>query len=171
MSTGETHDRALGSLSPSEREVAVFLHNKGLDNVHVAAVMGNIQQESWFDATSSSDVAVGLCQWGLGVDGDRGGMLKRWAASTGRDWSRAGTQLDWLWAEMAHEGPAANAVGTARDAYGSLQAFLACDSVDDAGSGNATAYFERWIEAAGTPRMSNRAAYAQRYLQILDGAW
>ncbi len=171
VSTGETHGRALASLSSSERAVAIYLHDKGLDNVHVAAIMGNIQQESRFDATSSTSVAAGLCQWGLGVDGDRGGALKRWAASIGRDWSWASTQLDWLWAEMAHEGPAADAVGTARDAHGSLAAFLACDSVDDTGSGNATAYFERWIEGAGTPMLTNRVAYAQRYLQVLDEAW
>ena len=90
----------LEGLNDSERIVALYLRGKGLDKVHVASVMGNIEAECGFDAgaiEAGNGIGLGLCQWSFG----RRSSLEAYAASLGLPPSDIHVQLDWLWAEYS----------------------------------------------------------------------
>ncbi len=154
-------------LSDTERAIASYLRDKGLDQLHVAAIMGNMYQESncrpEVEQVPGGAGGIGLCQWGHGVDGGRGDAMAAWAASRGKEWSDLYVQLDWLWAEMTNEGPAANQTSWYFAFSGPLQMerFKAQTTV-----AGATEFWQLWIEAAGDARMEQRIAYANRYLAI-----
>lgn len=154
-------------LSDTERAIASYLRDKGLDQLHVAAIMGNMYQESncrpEVEQVPGGAGGIGLCQWGHGVDGGRGDAMAAWAASRGKEWSDLYVQLDWLWAEMTNEGPAANQTSWYFAFSGPLQMerFKAQSTV-----AAATEFWQLWIEAAGDARMEQRIAYANRYLAV-----
>lgn len=152
-------ERNVSGMNDAERQVAAYLLDKGLDDVHVAAIMGNIRQECSFDPGSITSVAMGLCQWAInGEDGGRGDRLMQWAGAEGRDWSDVDTQMDWLWAEMTEEGPAAPYASRQFDWDG----FLETSTVE-----GATEYFCDNFERPGEPQMENRVWYAQEYYDDL----
>ncbi|HXR50327.1 MAG TPA: phage tail tip lysozyme [Verrucomicrobiae bacterium] len=70
-----------------------FFIGKGLTNVQVAAIMGNLQQESGFSPTivNSGSGAYGLGQW-------LGGRLT--ALKGQPNYTDLGTQLDFMWSEL-----------------------------------------------------------------------
>lgn len=106
----------IGGLEGNEAIVAAYLLDKGLEPLHVAAIMGNIEAESGFNPAlieAGSRVGHGLCQWG--GDGVRLEGLRAYAASKEKDWTDIGVQLDYLWAEMTGEGEA--------KAFAQLQSF------------------------------------------------
>ena len=75
-----------------------YLLAKGVPPVGAAAVMGNIQGESYYfrpDAVNELGCS-GLCQW---KDG-RLDNLKKLASSKGKDWTDVECQLDYLWEEL-----------------------------------------------------------------------
>lgn len=153
-------------LSAHERQIAVYLRSKGLDKLHAAAIMGNLKQESGCDpaATQTPGKAgggIGICQWGYGVDGGRGNEMERWAESRGLEWDSLSAQLDWLWAEMTDEGPASGQTSWYNPFTSPVrfETFAGMRSLAEA-----TAYWERWIEAAGNPMLDARVAYAREYL-------
>ena len=154
-------------LSDTERAIAAYLRDKGLDQLHVAAIMGNMYQESncrpEVEQVPGGAGGIGLCQWGHGVDGGRGDAMAAWAASRGKEWSDLYVQLDWLWAEMTNEGPAANQTSWYFAFSGPLQMerFKAQTTV-----AGATEFWQLWIEAVGDARMEQRIAYANRYLAV-----
>lgn len=150
----------LEGMSEIEAKVAVYLTSKGLDALHVAAIMGNIEAESGFDPSLfeyGSGEGFGLCQWSFG----RKSQLRAWAASKGRQAGDIDLQLDFLWAELTGEGEA--------NSYASIQydhaGFLAIDELEGAvmyfGRG-----FERPNEAAAN--WQRRIASAQKYYTILS---
>lgn len=75
-----------------------FLRGKGLNDMAIAGVMGNIQQESNFSttATNKSSGAYGLFQW----TGSRKTGLKNFAFSKGTSESDINTQLEYFWHEL-----------------------------------------------------------------------
>lgn len=92
----------LSGLTPTERTVAQFLFDKGLDKVHVAAVMGNLSAESGFQAGAvegGSGIGHGIAQWSYG----RWSTLQSYASAVGKDWTDAQVQTDLLWYEYAGE--------------------------------------------------------------------
>lgn len=164
---GEDASWGTEGLSDNERAIMAYLRDKGLDQVHVAAIMGNMYQESncrpEVEQVPGGAGGIGLCQWGHGVDGGRGDAMAAWAATLGKEWSDLYVQLDWLWAEMTNEGPAANQTSwySAFSSGVQFERFKAYASVSDA-----TSFWQHWIEAAGDARMEQRIAYANRYLAI-----
>jgi hypothetical protein len=158
--TAATQERYAG-LSDAEASVASYLMAHGLDALHTAAVMGNINAESGFsfDAVeASSGEGHGLCQWSFG----RFEKLQSFAASRAASWTGPGIQLDFLWAELTGEGPAAPFTSVQYDHPG----FQAIGTLDDAvyafGRG-----FERPSERYAN--WERRCAAAARYYAILTG--
>lgn len=91
----------LSALNETERAVATYLLGKDLDAVTVAAIMGNISQESGFiaDYHESGGGGYGLCQW----TGGRRTQLEAYAASRGMEVATISLQMDFLWAELTGE--------------------------------------------------------------------
>lgn len=56
---------SVGSLTGDEATIAQYLIDKGVDRTHIAAIMGNMFQESGCHPTAlnSSSGAYGICQW------------------------------------------------------------------------------------------------------------
>ena len=75
-----------------------YLIGKGLNNIQVAGIMGNIKQESGFDpnALNPGSKAYGIAQWYQG----RKTALERFAKSKGKPINDLGMQLDFLWKEL-----------------------------------------------------------------------
>ena len=83
-----------------EKTVADYLASKGLDAAHIAAIMGNIRQESAFEADYGNGTYYGLFQ----LADERLANLRKFAASKGSTWKDALTQVQYMWAEISGEG-------------------------------------------------------------------
>jgi hypothetical protein len=93
-----------GDLTENERIVATYLLGKGLDELHVAAIMGNISMECMFDPAlieNGSAQGVGIFQWPTTTDGGHGMKMIAYAQSTGRSGSDLNAQLDYAWYEIS----------------------------------------------------------------------
>ena len=106
----EDHRYNFGDLTETEQIVAQYLLSHGLDELHTAAIMGNISQECSFDPSlieNGSALGVGIFQWPTTGDYwngmSHGNRFKAYAASTNRDWTDIYAQLDYAWYEIAHE--------------------------------------------------------------------
>lgn len=75
-----------------------YLIGKQLSSQTVAAIMGNIFQESGYnpEAVNPDSGAYGICQW----LGSRKDALESFAASQGKPMSDINVQLDYLWSEL-----------------------------------------------------------------------
>ena len=74
-----------------------FLLSKGVSPAGAAAVLGNIQEASNFEAnTTSSNGGNGLCLW----KNDRFKNLQSWAKSNHKAWTGVTTQLEFMWSEL-----------------------------------------------------------------------
>lgn len=98
-------------LEGNARIIASYLLDKGVDEMHVAAIMGCLSAETGdFDPTlgeTASDAGgIGICQWptnsayGANPPGLR---LKAYAAESGREWTDIFVQLDFMWAQISGE--------------------------------------------------------------------
>lgn len=102
-----------GELTGVQAQIYAFLHNKGLTDIQIAGIMGNISCESGYDPTireRKSDgtigPGIGLLQWTY----SRKTQLINYCASKGSDWTNAELQLEFLWMEYdAQAAAAANA--------------------------------------------------------------
>lgn len=86
-------------LTDAERTVAMYLSEKGLDALHIAAIMGNIKAESNFDPAvieNGNGIGLGLIQWSFG----NRTALEGYAASLGKPAGDMQVQLDFLWWQM-----------------------------------------------------------------------
>ena len=79
-----------------------FLLSKGVSPAGAAAVLGNIQEASNFEAnTTSSNGGNGLCLW----KNDRFKNLQSWASSNHKAWTDVTTQLEFMWSELESKYP------------------------------------------------------------------
>lgn len=129
-----------GRLYPNEARIATYLHERGLDDMHIAAIIGVLKRESGngdYDiepsAVEDNLIGHGIAQWSFerwaGSHYDRPWQgLKYYAQDVGRNWEDLDVQLDYLWGEMTGEGPAADYVAVQYDHEG----FLATSSLDEA---------------------------------------
>ena len=88
-----------GDKKQNAKQIWDFLKGKGLTNVQIAAIMGNIEAESEYNpsAVNSQSGAKGICQW----LGDRADKLDALAAQQNKNWSDLSVQLDYLWQEIS----------------------------------------------------------------------
>lgn len=161
----------VGSLSGVEAEVARYFRGKGLSNVSIAAIMGNIAQESGFDPAcnqSGGGPGRGLFQWEVG---GRFESLLAFAAAQGGSWTDVGIQLDFMWGEapgmfdtysgFLHVYGTGAVAGLGR--HMSFEQWCAIDGIDWA-----TEAFERVFTRASLPMMDRRIEYARGYLAQLE---
>lgn len=130
----------------NETYVKEYLKNKGLNDMAIAGIMGNIQAESGFNssAENSSSGAYGLFQW----LGSRKKSLKKFAEEKGTDISDIETQMDFFWNELqTSEKSTYNAM--TGDLYDSPEQY-------------ATA-FEKLFERSGGALLEKRQDYAQAF--------
>lgn len=167
-------------LNETEAQVATFFREKGLDDVQIAAIMGNMYGESGMNAGSeegggTNANGIGLCQWTNG----RHTNLVNYANSIGKSWTDVGVQLDFFWdhdkwqtnwwsgyhintydhspESMSEDPPSGSYV------EGSKKGFLAATDVKDA----VRQFLYGW-EVAGIPRLKVRYDAAERYLEALQ---
>ena len=167
-------------LNETETQVATFFREKGLDDVQVAAIMGNMYGESGMNAGSeegggTNANGIGLCQWTNG----RHTNLVNYAKSVGKSWTDVAVQLDFFWdhdkwqsnwwsgyrintydhspESMSEDPPSGSYV------EGSKRGFLAATDVKDA----VRQFLYGW-EVAGIPRLKVRYDAAERYLEALQ---
>lgn len=167
-------------LNETETQVATFFREKGLDDVQIAAIMGNMYGESGMHAGSeegggTNANGIGLCQWTNG----RHTNLVNYANSVGKSWTDVGVQLDFFWdhdkwqsnwwsgyhintydhspESMSEDPPSGSYV------EGSKRGFLAATDVKDA----VRQFLYGW-EVAGIPRLKVRYDAAERYLEALQ---
>lgn len=148
-----------GALSGNEAVVAEYLLDKGLDEVQVAAIIGNMVQESDVNpaAVNRSSGAYGLCQW----LGGRQDALFALCDERGVPHSDINAQLDFFWEEftMARSGGWSN-----RSRYND---FMAC--TEDSQLETAVTIFARYFERCGEGEMNlpHRLSEAQRVLDAM----
>ena len=167
-------------LNETETQVATFFREKGLDDVQIAAIMGNMYGESGMNAGSeegggTNANGIGLCQWTNG----RHTNLVNYAKSVGKSWTEVQVQLDFFWdhdkwqtnwwsgyhintydhspESMSEDPPSGSYV------EGSKKGFLAATDVKDA----VRQFLYGW-EVAGIPRLKVRYDAAERYLEALQ---
>ena len=89
-----------GTLEGNEMIVATYLREKGLNATGIAAIIGNMVQESGVNPSSlnGSSGAFGLCQW----LGGRLQNLKSLCSSRGKPATDMQCQLDHLWNELTY---------------------------------------------------------------------
>ena len=79
-----------------------FLLSKGVSTAGASAILGNIQEESNFEAkATNTNGGNGLCQW----KNDRFKNLQAWAKSNDKVWTDVTTQLEFMWSELESKYP------------------------------------------------------------------
>jgi len=98
--------------------IAEFLYSKGMQSLQIAAILGNLYQESsWnFDSVEGGGydllpgyipTGIGICQWSNpGGISERRDILEAYAASLGKQWQDPTVQLEFLYSEMSGQGEA-----------------------------------------------------------------
>jgi len=160
-----------GSLNSVENQVASYLMSQGLDELHTAAIMGNMYAESGVDPTSTEvgGTGIGICQWSYG----RANSLRSYATSQGKNWNDLSIQLDFFWNHdiwqnewssrytiRQHKVEGDPAIGEV--VSGSKTRFLASTDLNEA-----TKLFCYGWERPGIPRINVRLEAAQRYYTAL----
>ncbi len=132
--------------------VYLYLHAKGMGDVPIAAILGNMEQESGIDPSSVNSIgAHGLCQWLAG----RWSNLQRYADDQGKPWDDIQLQLDFLYTQDEYPGASWRA------------GFEAETDVDEA-----TRTFMRMYERPGDSTLAARQRYAREYLaKIRSGSF
>lgn len=137
-----------------------YFKSKGLSDVAVAGIMGNIDQESAFmpDANNNNQSANqgmvgggcrGIVQWCA----SRNEGLEKFAKERGTDWTCLGTQLDYVWYEVTETGEA-----------GVMQNLNSAQTPSEAGNVWAVEY-----ERMATYEQSGRAERAERIYEEYTG--
>lgn len=159
------------SLTIVENQVASFFLSQGLDELHTAAIMGNMYAESGINpsSTETGGTGIGICQWSF----DRASSLRSYASSQGKSWTDLSVQLDFFWNHdiwqtdwsgsyriRVHKFDGDPAVGEV--VGGSKTSFMAADDLTEA-----TKQFCYGWERPGTPRINVRLEAAQRYYSAL----
>jgi cell wall-associated NlpC family hydrolase len=182
MESNNQSSGGYGSLGEVEMQVVSFLREKGLPDIQIAGIMGNIWGESRFDPTCAEptystsgrlDWAYGMFQWGSG----RGVALLRWAAENRMDWKDPKVQLKYFW--EVDQGGWPNAFMTTRYRVGggyanpspangtlvsgSYSGFMNATTVKEA----TEQYCYSW-ERPGFPRINERIEMAEKYYAMMQ---
>lgn len=173
-------DQEIQGMNEVESEVASFFQEKGLDDLQIAAIMGNMYAESGMNAGSeegggTNANGIGLCQW----TNSRHTNLVNYANSIGKSWTDVQVQLDFFWdhdswgywsrsytirSEHGPDGSDSRSLDPVGGTVvsGSKRAFLASTDLKDA----VRQFCYGW-EGAGIPRLKVRYDAADRYYELL----
>lgn len=146
-------------LEGNERIVAEYLLDKGLDEVQVAAIIGNMYKESGVNpaAVNGASGAFGLCQW----LGGRLNGLRAFCDARGVPHTDISAQLDFFWDEFTM------ARGGGWSFRSNYDDFMAC--INDDQLETAVEIFARHFERCGLDEMNlpTRNEHARRVLDAL----
>lgn len=178
--SGGSADQEVQGMNEVESQVASFLREKGLDDLQIAAIMGNMYAESGMNPGSeegggTNANGIGLCQWTNG----RHTNLVNYAKSVGKSWTEVQVQLDFFWdhdswgywsraytirSEHGPDGSENRSLDPVGGTLvsGSKRAFLASTDLKDA----VRQFCYGW-EGAGIPRLKVRYEAADRYYELL----
>lgn len=178
--SGGSADQEVQGMNEVESQVASFFREKGLDDLQIAAIMGNMYAESGMNPGSeegggTNANGIGLCQWTNG----RHTNLVNYAKSIGKSWTEVQVQLDFFWdhdswgywsraytirSEHGPDGSENRSLDPVGGTLvsGSKRAFLASTDLKDAVS----QFCYGW-EGAGIPRLKVRYEAADRYYELL----
>ncbi|WP_158572599.1 phage tail tip lysozyme [Collinsella sp. AF38-3AC] len=178
--SGGSADQEVQGMNEVESQVASFFMEKGLDDLQIAAIMGNMYAESGMNPGSeegggTNANGIGLCQWTNG----RHTNLVNYAKSVGKSWTEVQVQLDFFWdhdswgywsraytirAEHGPDGSENRSLDPVGGTVvsGSKRAFLASTDLKDA----VRQFCYGW-EGAGIPRLKVRYEAADRYYELL----
>lgn len=177
---GGSAEQEVQGMNETESQVASFFREKGLDDLQIAAIMGNMYAESGMRAGSeegggTNANGIGLCQWTNG----RHTNLVNYANSIGKSWTEVQVQLDFFWdhdswgywsraytirSEHGPNGDDSRSLDPVGGTLvsGSKRAFLASTDLKDA----VRQFCYGW-EGAGIPRLKVRYEAADRYYELL----
>lgn len=168
---GDNESSSSSSLTTTEQQVASFFLDKGLDELHTAAIMGNMYAESGIDPAAEEDggTGIGICQWSYG----RADNLRSYAAQEGKNWTNLSLQLDFFWDHDIWSTDWSSTYTIRQKKFdgdpevgehvsGSKAGFLATDDLEEA----VKSFCYGW-ERPGIPHMSVRLEAAQRYYSAL----
>ena len=132
-----------GNLTGNEQVIASHLLAADIDQMHVAAIMGNMYKESGYSPTAlnASSGAFGVCQW----LGGRKAKLIELCNERGVDATDLPTQIEFFVREYKMEGAAGWNSTADRDAF---MAITGDESLNDA-----VAFFARRFERCGEGEM------------------
>lgn len=178
--SGGSADQEVQGMNEVESQVALFFREKGLDDLQIAAIMGNMYAESGMNPGSeegggTNANGIGLCQWTNG----RHTNLVNYAKSIGKSWTEVQVQLDFFWdhdswgywsraytirSEHGPDGSENRSLDPVGGTLvsGSKRAFLASTDLKDA----VRQFCYGW-EGAGIPRLKVRYEAADRYYELL----
>ena len=147
-----------GSNTNNMTTVWNFFAKKGLSDIAIAGICGNIAQESGYNPTASSgNDDIGIIQW----TGRAKAALISWCNRHGKNYLSLDAQLDNLW----------NASSSAQTTNGlKNNAYLMRELRNARTIERATLVFEQQVEAAGIPAMNKRYAYAHQAYNRMHGA-
>lgn len=169
---GSQQNRDVGALTGVEAQVAQFFKDKGLADVQVAAIMGNMYAESGMNpgASEVGGGGFGLCQW----TGGRRTKLESYAASVGKPASDLATQLEFFWDHDIFNGDWSGRYYITKKKFdgdpepgtivsGSKSKFMATKDVEEA----VKEFCYGW-ERPGIPHIAKRVDKAKEYLDALS---
>ena len=151
VNVATTAGRVANSGGGTKDTIWNYFKGKGLDNNAVAGIMGNIQQESDFNAkaVNSKSGASGIFQW----LGSRKKELMAYADNLGKSWTDLKVQLDFAWKEMN---------STEKNSLTSLKKNMSATQH--------ASEFERLFERSGGSHVGKRQTYAQNILGLYQGS-
>ncbi|MEG2006757.1 MAG: phage tail tip lysozyme [Raoultibacter sp.] len=161
-----------GSLKGNEAIVAKFLKEKGLDDIHAAAVMGNMRAESGGECGTDfnsgaveegNGIGHGICQWSYERWNGDGG-LSAFADSQNKLWTDLTVQLDFFWLEF--NGPWNGNYSTSDPVMHVTGSKGGFDSTTDVAE--ATRQMCYGWERPSIPHEDRRIAHARWYLSALQ---
>ena len=177
---GGGSEKKVEGMNETETQVAEFFREKGLDDLQIAAIMGNMYAESGMKPGSeegggTNANGIGLCQW----TNSRHTNLVNYANSIGKSWTEVQVQLDFFWdhdswgywsraytirSEHGPNGDDSRSLDPAGGTVvsGNKRAFLASTDLKDA----VRQFCYGW-EGAGIPRLKVRYEAADRYYELL----
>lgn len=96
--SGNNSSGAGGSLEGNALLIYQFYSEKGLDDLHIAGILGNLYQESKLDPTltESNGMGIGLVQWSFG----RKKQFLTYCEDLTVSWTDINAQLDFSWFEF-----------------------------------------------------------------------
>lgn len=96
MGADETQRKSVGSLEGVPAEVATILKGYGYTNEGIAAILGNMQQESSMNPGTAGDDGYGTASVGLiQLSGSNKNNFLRWCANNGKAWYSVSSQMEW----------------------------------------------------------------------------
>lgn len=177
---GGSAEQEVQGMNEVESQVASFFREKGLDDLQIAAIMGNMYAESGMrpgseEGGGTNANGIGLCQW----TNSRHTNLVNYANSIGKSWTEVQVQLDFFWdhdswgywsraytirSEHGPNGDDSRSLDPVGGTLvsGSKRAFLASTDLKDA----VRQFCYGW-EGAGIPRLKVRYEAADRYYELL----